>query len=117
MHFSRMQTTRLRNSMGYIKSDRQTDGRTDGRMDRQTDRHTDRQTDRQTDMTENITCPHTRVVKNSDIKIENFLELVSCKKGILWSLYFNFRQVLFVTNNSTFHNTAQDTKKVNLLLG
>ena len=50
-----MQTTRLPNSMGYIKSDGQTDWQTDGR--------TDRQTDGQTDMTENITYPHTRVVK------------------------------------------------------
>ena len=33
-----MQTTRLRNSMVYIKSDRQADGQTDGRTDRQTDR-------------------------------------------------------------------------------
>ena len=32
-------------------------------MDRRTDRQTDTQTDRRTDMTENITYPHTRVVK------------------------------------------------------
>ena len=57
-----MQTTRMRNSMGYIKSDGQMDGRTDGWTDRQTHRQTDTQTDTQTDMTENITYPHMRVV-------------------------------------------------------
>ena len=54
-----MQTTRLRNSMGYIESD----GLTDGQTHRRTDTQTGRQTDTQTDMTENITYPHTRVVK------------------------------------------------------
>ena len=36
---------------------------TDRNTDRQTDTDRNRQTDRQTDMTENITYPHTRMVK------------------------------------------------------
>ena len=42
-----------------------------------TDRNTDRQTDRQTDKTENITYPHTRVVKIQGQ--ERFLQEITCR--------------------------------------
>ena len=82
-----MQTTRLRNSMEYIKSD----GQTDRWMDRQTDTQTDTQTHRQTHMTENITYLHTRVVIISqDILIAFSPE--TCQYVIHAEFVLSFRQ-------------------------